>query len=511
MTMTTIRALAAGTALALTAALPALAQENKADTLRVGLNAGNVFLGNPYNARGVPTIYFSHALYETLTIIDGNGQIMPMLAESWKVIDPLTWHFKIREGVVFSNGKPNNAANVVKNITYLQGEVGKATQMGRVLMQVESAKEIGNNTIEIKTKTPQPLLHSGALADVFMTEMDAVQSMGMQEYAGKPVTSGPWKVVSFTSEGLIATAHEQAWRKPKIKNLVMRGMPEAITRTQGLVSDQLDFVTNMTPEDIATFKAAGHMAETTPAPQTMTVAIYEQKPGFNPFKDPRVRMAANMAFDRKAITEGLMSGLTQPAHQAATPRTKGYIADIKPYEYNPEAAKRLLTEAGYPNGFETAMQVTVGSLPYDKEIYTLVGDALTKIGIRTKVIPITLSELTALLFKTSGKEFEGHMFGFSAFVDPDLDAVRPFMQHGCNFKPSWVCIDKLEKLTVAANEEFDETKRLALLKQLVQAGHDEAAMINIQHGIDIYGVNKRLTGFTNWNRRIILENFAFKN
>lgn len=510
MRKSTIRTLAASTAaIALAIAAPALAQ-SKADTLRAGVNASNTFLGNPFMARGVPIIYFNNATYDTLTIIGPQGDVRPLLAESWKVVDHNTWQFKLKNGAVFTNGKPNDAANFAKVISFLQSDSGKSMQMGRVLMEVATAKDIGNNTVEIKTKTPQPLLHSGALADVFVIEADALASMGMQEYSAKPVTSGPWRVVSYSPEQLVGTAFDKALRPAKIKNLDLRSMPEAVTRVQALSSDQMDFVSTLTPEDVKTLKAAGHGTEMTPAPQTMTVAFYEQKPGFNPFKDRRVRMAANMAFDRKAITEGLMSGLTQPAHQAATPRTKGYIADIKPYPFDPEGAKKLLAEAGYPNGFDTAMQVTVGSLPYDKEIYTLVGDALTKIGIRTKVIPIQLSELTALLFKQSGKEFEGHMFGFSAFVDPDLDAVRPFMQHGCNFKPAWVCIESLEKLTQAANSEFDETKRLALLKQLVQLGHDEAAMINIQHGIDIYGINKRLVGYTNWNRRIMMENFEIK-
>jgi peptide/nickel transport system substrate-binding protein len=479
--------------------------QDRRDTLRVGVNAANTFLGNPFMARGVPAIYFKPPLFQSLTNIDPDGKLVAELAASWQLVDNTTWRFKLVDGYVFTNGAKNDAANAVRNIDWLMNTAeGKTQQMFGVLKDIAEAKDVGNNTLEIKTKVPQPLIPQ-ILSEVFLVESKAWVDMGIQQYAPKPVTSGPWKVVTYSADRLQAVEYENAVKKPKIKNIVIQGMGEAATRVQAIVSDQMDITTNMTPDDIPLFRNAGHRAETFDAPQTMTVAFYEQKPGFNPFKDRRVRVAANMAINRDDIVKGLMGNLTKAAHQAVTPRTNGYVADLAPYKYDPEGAKKLLAEAGYANGFDTSMQVTTGSLPFDKEIYSLVGDQLTKIGIRTKVLPITLGDLTDLLFKRSGREFEGHMFGFSAFVDPYLDAERPFQQYGCTFKPSWICLSNIEELRDKANAIMNPAERLKVLHELVRTAHNEGVGLHIQHGVDIYGVNKRVKNFQNWNRRLIFE------
>lgn len=493
-----------GAAVVLAAASGAQAQDKK-DTLRIAINGVNTFLGNPYVQRTVPSTYFKPPLYQSLTNINQDGKLVPELASSWELVDATTWRFKLNDGYVFTNGVKTDAANVERVIGWiLNTPEGKAMQVAGVLKDFASVKDIGNNTVEIKTKAPQPLI-AHIMSELFLVEGKAWAEMGVQAYAPKPVTSGPWKVVSMSDDLLIATEFEKAVKKPKVKNLEIRAMTEAATRIQAIVSDQMDVATNLTPDDIKTLTTAGHRAETFESPQTMTVAFYEQKPGFNPFKDRRVRTAANMAINRDDIVQGLLSGLTKPAHQAVTPRTNGYDATIPPYPYDPEGAKKLLAEAGYPNGFETVMQVTTGSLPFDREIYGLVGDQLTKVGIRTKVIPVTLGELTDMLLKRSGREFEGHLFGFSAFVDPYLDAERPFQNYGCTYKPSWICLDNIEKLRDQANGIMNAEERLKVLKQLVRLAHDEAIGLHIQHGVDIYGLNKRVKNFQNWNRRLLLD------
>jgi peptide/nickel transport system substrate-binding protein len=490
---------------AMLAASGAAVAQNKADTLRIGLNAGNTFLGDPTRARGVPSIYFKQVMYNSITNIDPDGAIVADLAESWRLVDALTWRFKIRSNVPFTNGTKNDATNVVRWMDWvLNTNEGRATQFGGVLKDVASATVVDGDWIEVKTKVPQPIL-AAVLSEFFVVEAKAWVDVGVQQYAPRPITSGPWRVISYTIEEMRGVEFENAFKKPKVKNIVLLGMQEAATRVQAIVSDQMDVTTNMGPDDIKVFQSAGHRAETADAPQTMTIAFYEQKAGPNPFKDRRVRVAANMAINRDDIVRGLMSSLTKPAHQAVTPKTFGYDPTIPPYPYDPAAARRMLAEAGYANGFDDVLQVTTGSLPFDKEIYTLVGDQLGRIGIRTKVVPINLGDLADMLFKRSGKDFEGRMFGFSAFVDPYLDAERPFQQYGCTFKPSWICLANIEELRDKANATMDRNEREKILKQLVRLAHDEGVGLHIQHGVDIYGVNKRVRNFKNWNRRLIFE------
>ena len=490
---------------AVLAASPALAQTG--DTLRIALNAGSPFLGNPFQTRGSQPVYFMHAIYDSPTLIDPQGKVTPGLLDSWRTIDEKTWQVKLKAGGMFSNGKPNDAANFAKNLAYLQTDAGKALQIGRLFLEVESTRVIDATTLEILTKSPQPLLPA-TFSELFLVEADAWASMGAADYAKSPVSSGPWKPVTWSTDGFTGTAYDKAFRPSKFRNISIIALPEAVTRIQALASDQVDFITNVAPDDVAKLRAAGHQAEVSPAPVTLGLAFYEQRQGFNPFKDRRVRLAANMAIDRNAMVNGLMPGLAQPAHQAATPQTRGYDPTIPAYPYDPEQAKRLLAEAGYPNGFETALQFTTGSHPFANEIWTLVGDSLSKIGIRTTVLPVALSDLVNMLRKTGGREFEGLLFSYPAYVDPHLDGTRPFENHGCAYQPPWICIPAVEDLKKKANAEFDEAKRLALLKQLIRTSHDEATMLHVMHDADIFGVNKRLTGFTNWNRRIILENFA---
>lgn len=242
---------AAAVAAVVTASLAGTAQaQSKADTLRVGINSGPVNLADPFRARGVPSIYFKQALYESLTNIDNTGSIVPALVESWQLVDNTTWRLKVRDGAIFTNGKKNDAANIAANMDWLlNDETGKTMQLAGVIKDIATATALDGNVIEIKTKVPQPIL-AAVLSELFPVELGAWKDMGNQQYAAQPVTSGPWKADLVNSEEVRGTAWDGAFQKAGVKHIRLLGMPEAATRTQAIESDQMDVTTNMSPDDI---------------------------------------------------------------------------------------------------------------------------------------------------------------------------------------------------------------------------------------------------------------------
>jgi len=503
----TIRLAAATVAIALLAS-PSFAAGPK-DTLRVGVYSKAPSRGNPFMAATVPSSYYWDALYDSLTRTDRQGKAVPWLAERWEIVDPLTWRFSLRPNVVFSNGAPLDANAAAATFNYLMTD-GKATTVGaRDAAGFDTVRAIDSRTLEIKTKVPDPLLVR-RVSGIYFVEPKAWRD-SLEGYTAKPVTSGSWQVVSWTDNDAEFVAFDKSWRPGKIKTLKYVELPESVSRLQALLSDQVDFVMAMTPDDVHQIRAAGHQVITGRAPNVVTFALFtkDAKGAFgakgSPFQDVRVRQAVNYAIDRKALTEGLMNGLTEPAGQPATPSTFGYNADVKPYPYDPDRAKKLLAEAGYPNGFSMVAEVMTGVIPRDREFYTYIADSLARVGVKMDMRIVPFADWVA---KLRNGNWEGVGTGFSSSVDPFMDATRPFAWYSCGYAAQFVCVDKHMPLLQQANVEMDPSKRERIVKDLMKAANEDALAMYLFNGIDIFATSKRVKDFTNWHRTMIYEKWS---
>ena len=215
----------------------------------------------------------------------------------------------------------------------------------------------------------------------------------------------------------------------------------------------------------------------------------------------------NYAIDRDSIITNLVNGITKPASQPANPATFGYNPDVKPYPYDPAKAKALLTEAGYPNGFKFTSEVLQGFSPNDKEIWTQVADSVGKLGVQMELRPIPFSDW---LKKYLGGTWEGESMTLALLVEPHMDAIRPFQNYSCMFAKPFTCIPEHMPLIEAASQEMDPVKREKMLKDLMKVMHHDALSIAIQENVEIAGLNKRVKGFTNWNKILLYENVSFQ-
>jgi len=510
---TTLMRSAAALALSAAVALPAslAAAQDAKDTLRIGMYSKAPARGNIYaSGSGVPSMYWWEGIFDGLTRVNDQGETLPHGASSWTLVNDTTWHFTLRNDVVFSNGVKNTAQNVVKAFDYLLSEEGQTASVARDAKTLASYRAIDDKTVEFVTKNPDPLWAS-TIQRIYIGEMGAFADLGKDGYALAPVTSGPWKVVSWTDNEALFTAHDQSWRPGKIENIRIIELPEQVARRQALEGGQVDLVTNMNPDDIPIIESSGNVVVVSDSPNIMSMMLFSEdftgkwKDGKTPFADKRVRQAANYAIDRQSIVDNLFSGITVPASQPANPNTFGWNPNVKPYPYDPAKARALLAEAGYADGFDMRAEVIIGAIANDKEIYTFVAEQLSQVGIRTEVIPMQFS---GWLTKLLQKKWEGEAIGFSYLVDPQMDASTPFRWYSCDSTAVTICIPEHMDLIHAAAKEMDRDKREKILQELMVRAHDDALSIAILHGKDIFGMSKRLKGFTNWNRILLYENMT---
>jgi peptide/nickel transport system substrate-binding protein len=500
----------AAAALTLIAA-PAEAQAPR-DQLRVAMYSKTQARANPFTSYA-PSVFWFTPIYDSMTRINQEGALVPWIAESWRLVDPTTWRFTLRPNLEFSNGAKLDAAAVAETITYLiTDEKGKTTNAANDARPIASATAIDPLTVEIKTKEPNPTVPRMA-AIFFVFEPKAWKDLGVDSYAARPVTSGPFRVESWTDSEARMVAFDKSWRRPKVQRLTITELPEQVTRLQGLLSNQLDVIIGMSPDDIKQLRDAGHGVPTYPSTITMSVALHTTdfvgKYGDKgtPFKDRRVRQAMNHAVDREAIVKDILGGNGRLAAQPGNPASFGYDPGIRPYAYDPARARQLLTEAGYPNGFEFTLEVITGALPKDREIYTYVGDSLAKVGAKAELRLITLPDY---LRKFLQGTWEGQGMGLAFRVEPTMDVARVFSSWTCRWPKKFFCLEDMMPAIDASDREMDVDKRRTMLQQISRRMNEEANALFLVNHVDIYGVNKRAKGFDQWNLAILYENISLE-
>ncbi|GLF93047.1 ABC transporter substrate-binding protein [Streptomyces yaizuensis] len=314
----------------------------------------------------------SFQLYEGLTRYDLSRTdtapgITGALATSWKVApDRRTWTFELREGVTFQDGTPFDAAAVVFNLDrYLDPDhphhtaaLGAAAQ--EYAGSIASYRALGTHRVELVTGKPNGHLPED-LAHVLIASPTAVRAGGSTGLARRPVGTGPFAFKSQRpGEEIQLVPHRRYWRgAPRVERLVVKALPDAAARTAALRSGSVNWIEYPHPDDLAALRADGARVVTNHYDHLWYWILDTEK---GPWKDPRVRRAANYAINREAIAEKLLHGTADPAYQAAPRSTLAHEPSGDLYGYDPAKARRLLAEAGRAGGFRTSVTVpTAGS------------------------------------------------------------------------------------------------------------------------------------------------------
>jgi len=371
-----------------------------AEELTIGLRSNATSMDPHYSSLG-PDVSAMKNVYETLTARDSNLQLIPALATSWEPTGDTTWVFKLREGVKFHDGTDLDAEDVVATIKRIPKAASPDGGLVTYARRIVDAKAIDPLTVEFTTDSPAATLPLD-LARVFIlpSEVDEDTPVGEFNSGEKAIGTGPYKLVSWVAKGdMVLESNPDYWgEEPEWEKVTFTEISNDSARVAALLSGRVDMINYAPPTDVARIKRDDDL-EVFTGPSVYIFMLFPDyrddsplvraKDGSklpeNPLKDFKVRQAISMGVHRDAIASRVMEGLAEPASQIITKGFFGYSPEAETLTYDPEKAKELLAEAGYPDGFAIDLHCTSDRLPMDGDICAALGPMLARIGIDATV------------------------------------------------------------------------------------------------------------------------------
>jgi peptide/nickel transport system substrate-binding protein len=473
-------------------------------TLRVGNTVMPQTVGNPYRHTGLPNIFTWSSLYDGLTRIDDQGRVVPWLATTWRNIDPLTWRITLRPDVVFSNGAPFNADTVLHVVAFFQKPEAARELVARELGFIKAARKIDALTVDLITDVPTPHLPR-ALPLMHMTEPGAWKKLGPEQFALSPVGTGPFVLDKADIAGWKMSAFKKSWRAPKVDKLNWVVAAEPSSRVQAILADQIDIALSLGPDEISAIEAGGGTGLHWRNASVWAINFHHGKD--TPLKDVRVRQALNYAVDRKALVDGLLDGATIPATQAGPSMAYGFDPSIPPIPYDPGLAKKLLAEAGYPNGFKFAIQAVIGAGPADGAVYQKIAQDFAAIGVTMEIRKFPVTELMRAAMEG---DWNGDGFGLTYTTEPTIDVIRSLQSHSCLWARPWYCDQRIMPTVRKALTTFDEAEGLKARHEVMRFYRDQYVSLFLYELPRFAGLRPGVDGFQELHGFISFERISLK-
>lgn len=464
----------------------AVAQRSANQTIRVGVGALTDTL-DPHACASTLCFTSFYAVYDALTRIDENGDAQPALAASWSLIDDVTWEFKLRPDVLFHSGDSLSAADVAATIERLIDPATTLPASGRI-PTVESVHAVDDLTVRIVTSTADPIL-LGRLSVVFILRADDIASGSPQSANG----TGAWKVSSFSpGEELSLEAYEGSWRgAPASSRVVITSLPENSTRVAALQAGDVDLIQNLPVDFIDLLEAQGFQVA---APQlgSIQMANLSSTRG-TPLDDPRVRLALNYAVDKEGLFNTIMGGRGSLAHgQMIGPDGVGHNPAIEAYPYDPNLARQLLAEAGYPDGFSIRWDGPSGAYIQDRATQEAIAAQLRDVGV---IVDLNFMEQGAFISGLlQGTLAPISFLNWNYFPIMDADFVYNWFvsTNGTNIYAN----PTFDELFAASRAAVDTQVRAELLEELARITHENPTGLYLFHPPDVFGLAPNVAGFT---------------
>ena len=437
------RGLLAATLLATTALAPAVS----AETLRWA-RAGDSLTLDPHAQNEGPTHTVAHQIYEPLLIRDMTGAFEPALATSWAPSpdDPNVWVFNLREGVTFHDGAAFDASDVVFSFNRAKTE---DSDMKELVTSIVEVRAVDPMTVEFVTDGPNPILPSN-LTNLFIMDEDwanANNATKVQDVEGGEDTfsarnangTGPYMLTSREPDvRTVLTQFPDYWGADQfpmdVTEIIYTPIQNAATRVAALLSGEVDLIQDVPVQDLA--RVAGEDGlDVRTAPQNRVIFFglnigaddleNDNVEGANPFADARVRQAMNMAINREAIQQVVMRGQSQPAGMIAPPFVNGWDADLDKVDTDISAAKALMEEAGYADGFTVQLDCPNDRYINDEAICQAAVGMLAQIGVTVNLDAKPKAQHFPLI---SNKTTDFYMLGWGV-PTYDSEYVFNFLVH----------------------------------------------------------------------------------
>jgi peptide/nickel transport system substrate-binding protein len=492
------KTLLAAASLALAAAVaPAHAQ-----TLRWAAQ-NDILTMDPHSQNHATTNAILMHAYEGLTRYNEKYEVEPALATKWTFISPTQVRFELRKGVKFHDGTPFTADDVVFSFGRIKQPQGT---MQIYVTGINEVKKIDDHTVDLILSAPNPILLRNIIDFRIMSKAWAEKNKttNVQDYKAKEenfasrnvMGTGSFRILSWQPEQRVMMARNDLWwdkAKGNVQQVVYTPIKSDATRVAALLAGDVDLLTDIPTQDVARLRSDKKL-KIVDGPEVRTIYLapdvgspelkHSNVKGKNPFADKRVRQALSMTIDREAIKRTIMRGMSIPAGIMVAPGVNGNTPDIDvPTKVDVNGAKKLLADAGYPNGFEVRMNCPNNRYVNDEEICQAVLAMWARIGVKA-----TLMAENMATFSQRFQNFDSSLYllgwGVATFdaqyTIQSLVRTRTTGADG-NFNFSRISDPTIDRLTDAMKSEMDVAKRNAMIREALVRIKDEVLLIPLHH------------------------------
>ena len=412
----------------------------------------------------------------------------PNIISEWKAINDTTWEFKLRSGMKFHTGDPVTANDAKFSFDRVLNPAQKSPQRANITW-VKEVKVLDPLTFQITTDGPFPLVLE-RLTGFSLVSEKYIKEKGDAAMSERPVGSGPYKFVSWR-RGVTLTLerNEDYWgEKGILKRIIVRNIPDAATQIAELLAGNVHVV-RIVPADQVKAVNASKTAEVRARPILRVVFMWLDAIGRasdSPFKNLKVRQAANLAVDKKAIVEKVQGGMAQLIEGPLNPMHFGFDPSLKGYPYDPDKAKQLLAEAGYPGGVEVDLNFAM-----DVSVVEAVQGYWAKVGIKANIKDMRSSVAGFVEMQRTGKLKDSGNQNWGSYSVFDADSLFMFWFHRQG-QEAYAYTPELEKMLEEARKTLDQNKRKQLYFQAQKYVVDNALWLPLYARYTIEGVNRKL-------------------
>jgi len=488
-----------------------LATQAMAADLTVGL-ASDVTAIDPHYHNLTPNNNVAAHIFGFLVQRNEKSQLEPSLATEWRTVDPLTWEFKLRRGVKFHDGSDFTATDVVASIERVPTVPNSPSPFTAYTKQIKEMVVVDPYTIRFKTATPYPLMPSD-MTQIAIVSKTAAKASTEEFNSGKAaIGTGPYKLTRYTKGDRIELARNDAWwgGKTPWDRVTLRILPQDAPRVAALLSGDVQVIEGVPPADV------GNLRRDRKVNVYRTVAdrlIYlhldsnrdvspfvTDKAGKaldrNPLKDPRVRLAMSKALNRPAIVDKVMEGEAVMSGQLVPEFLFGSTKNLKAESFDAAGAKKLLAEAGYPDGFGLTIHAPNNRYVNDAKIAQTVAQMLTRAGIDTKVIAMPSATYFA---QATDLKFSFMLLGWSTGTGEASSSLKALLMtynkdkgYGTANRGRYSNA-KVDALTEDALQTVDDPKREAYLQRATELAIRDTGIIPLHFQVNLWATRDGIT------------------